>query len=215
MDRDDANNADGSEMGGEMREIRPGLFHWKATHPRIGVKVSSYYVEPSGTLIDPMLPPEGIEWLRGRSDPQRIVLTNRHHYRQSGEIQAEFGCPVLCNELGLHEFEGGPEVEGFRFGEALAAGITALELGAICPEETTLHIDLAEGLLSFADGVINYGEIGFVSDRLLGAEPEAVKRALRNSLGRLLPYRFDSLLFAHGDPLLGEGKAALSDLASG
>jgi glyoxylase-like metal-dependent hydrolase (beta-lactamase superfamily II) len=197
-----------------LDEIRPGLHHWKAVHPRIQVEVSSYFVEGSGTLIDPMLPPQGLEWFRGRSEPQRIVLTNRHHYRQSDELRGEFGCPVLCNEHGLHEFEGGPQVEGFRFGDELAPGITALELGAICPEETALHIDLHEGMLSFADGLIRYGEIGFVSDRLLGDDADAVKRGLLDSLRRLLDRRFDTLLFAHGDPLLGGGREALREFVA-
>ena len=198
-----------------MKEIRPGLFHWTARHPKIGVEVSSYYVEGSGTLIDPMLPPGGLEWFRARTAPERIVLTNRHHYRQSDELRAAFGLPVLCNRLGLHEFESGPAVEGFRFGDELAPGITALEVGAICPEETALHIELEEGALSFADGLIHYGELGFVSDRLLGADAEGVKRGLRDALRGLLDRRFDTLLFAHGDPLVGGGSRALREFVDG
>jgi glyoxylase-like metal-dependent hydrolase (beta-lactamase superfamily II) len=195
-----------------MDEIRPGLWHWKAMHPKIRIEVGSYFVADSGTLMDPMLPPEGIEWFREHGEPQRIVLTNRHHYRQSAAFRERFGCPVRCHEAGLHEFEGGPEVEGFRFGDEVAPGITALEVGAICAEETALHIELAEGLCAFADGLINHGELGFVPDPLLGDDPERVKRGLRDSLRVLLERDFDSLLFAHGDPLLGGGKRALREL---
>jgi hypothetical protein len=192
-----------------MDEIRPGLWHWTAMHPRIKSEVSSHFVASSGTLIDPMLPAEGVDWFRERGEPRRVVLTNRHHYRQSGDFRRAFGCPVLCHEAGLHEFQGGPEVEGFRFGDELAPGIVALEVGAICPEETALHVDLDDGLLSFADGLINHGELSFVSDRLLGDDPDGVKQGLRASLRALLDRDFDSLLFAHGDPLLGGGGLAL------
>jgi glyoxylase-like metal-dependent hydrolase (beta-lactamase superfamily II) len=192
-----------------MKEIRPGLWHWTARHPKIGIEVSSYYVVDGGTLIDPMLPAEGIGWFRGHGEPRSIVLTNRHHYRQSGTFQEEFGCPVLCQEAGLHEFEAGLEVDGFRFGDQVAPGIVALEVGAICPEETALHIDLADGLLAFADGLINHGGLGFVPDSLLGDDPGAIKRGLRESLRALLGRDFDGLLFAHGDPLLPGGKRAL------
>jgi hypothetical protein len=192
-----------------MKEIRSGLWHWKALHPGIRIEVSSYYVADSGTLIDPMLPAEGIEWFRGHGEPRRIVLTNRHHYRQSDTFRNELGCPVLCHEAGLHEFEAGREVDGFRFGDQIAPGIVALEVGAICPEETALHIELGDGLLSFADGLINHGELGFVPDSLLGDDPEAVKRGLHESLRVLLDRDFDGLLFAHGDPLPGGGKRAL------
>jgi glyoxylase-like metal-dependent hydrolase (beta-lactamase superfamily II) len=194
-----------------MEEIRPALWHWTAVHPRIKIEVSSYYVADTGTLIDPLLPAEGVEWFRERGRPQRIVLTNRHHYRHCDSFREEFGCRVLCHEAGLHEFEGGSEVEGFRFGDEPAPGITALEVGAICPEETALQIDLGEGLLSFADGLINHGRLGFVPDELLGDDPEAVKRGLRDAFRALLDRDFDSLLFAHGDPLLGGGKQALQE----
>jgi glyoxylase-like metal-dependent hydrolase (beta-lactamase superfamily II) len=192
-----------------MEEIRSGLWHWKAMHPKLEIEVSSYYVAGSGTLIDPMLPPEGVEWFREHGGPRRVVLTNRHHYRQSDAFRTELGCPVLCHEAGLHEFEAGPEVEGFRFGDPVAPGIVALEVGAICPEETALHIDLGDGLLSFADGLINHGELGFVPDWLLGDDPDGVKRGLQDSLRALLDRDFDGLLFAHGDPLLCGGKRAL------
>jgi hypothetical protein len=197
--------------GETMEEIRPGLWHWRALHPRIRIEVSSYYVAGSGTLIDPMLPAEGLKWFREHGEPRRVLLTNRHHYRQSGELAEAFGCPVLCHEAGLHEFEGGPEVQGFSFGDELAAGITALEVGAICPEETALHIEIGGGLLSFADGLIHHGELSFVPDSLLGEDPEGVKRGLREALRRLLDLEFDSLLFAHGDPLLGGGREALRE----
>jgi hypothetical protein len=193
-----------------MEEIRPGLHHWTALHPRIRQPVSSYFVDPSRTLIDPMLPPDGgLERFRGR-EPELIVLTNRHHYRDSGAFTENLGCPVLCHAAGLHEFEGGPKVEGFSFGDRLADGIVALEVGAICPEETALHIDIADGALAFADGLVRAGgELGFVPDWLLGDDPGTVKRGLVNAFSRLLEREFDCLLFAHGEPLVAGGKEAL------
>ena len=195
-----------------MNEIGPGIHHWTAVHPRIQIEVSSYYVEPAATLVDPLLPPEGIEWFRSRRAPERIVLTNRHHYRHSDRFQAEFGCPVLASEPGLHEFEDGREVEGFAFGDELAEGITAHEVGAICPDETALHIELGDGFLAVADGVVNYDGLRFVPDDLLGDDPEAVKEGLRESYRRLLSLDFDGLMCAHGDPLPSGGKEALREV---
>jgi hypothetical protein len=195
-----------------MEEILPGIFHWTAFHRGIMLRVHSYYVESARALIDPMLPKEGVEPFRDQP-PERILLTNRHHYRRSGAFVEALGCPVLCHEAGLHEFERGPEVKGFAFGDEVAPGVIALEVGAICPEETALHIGVGDGLLAFADGVIRRrsGSLAFVPDFLLGADPEAVKRGLRESFRRLLEHDFDSLLFAHGAPLVGGGKAALRE----
>jgi hypothetical protein len=200
-----------------MEEILPGIFHWTAFHERIRQRVSSYYVEPSAALIDPMLPDEGLEWFEKRQAPERILLTNRHHYRHSARFVERFGCPVLCHQAGLHEFEGGPPVEGFSFGDEVSPGIVALEVGAICPEDSALHISSGEdrGALAFADGLIRSsdGALAFVPDFLMGEDPEAVKRGLRKSLRRLVDQDFDSLLFAHGMPLVGGGKSALREFA--
>jgi hypothetical protein len=202
-----------------VNEILPGVFHWTAYHQRIRQPVSSYHAALDGgaTLIDPMLPEGGIGALRERGGAERIVLTNRHHLRHSVEIAEEFGCPILCERSGLHEFEDGPGVQQFEFGDEVAPGIVALEVGSICSEDSALHLRVAEGALAFADGLVRFrrGEVGFVPDFLLGGDPEGVKRGLRESLGRLLDRDFDHLLFAHGEPLVGGGKRALREFVEG
>jgi len=199
-----------------MKEIVPGILHWTAFHEGIGFDVSSYFVERGATLIDPMLPPGGVEAFRGR-EPEVILLTNRHHYRHSDRFVEAFGCPVRCHAAGLHEFEGGPEVEGFSFGDDVANGILALEVGALTPEETAFHVDAGPRALSFGDAVINEpGEgLGFVPDKYIGDDPEGVKEGLRESFRRLLAHDFDALLIAHGEPVPKRGKAALLEFAAG
>jgi len=199
-----------------MKEIVPGILHWTAFHEGIGFDVSSYFVERGATLIDPMLPPDGVEAFRGR-EPEVILLTNRHHYRHSDRFVEAFGCPVRCHAAGLHEFEGGPEVEGFSFGDDVASGILALEVGALTPEETAFHVDAGPRALSFGDAVINEpGEgLGFVPDKYIGDDPEGVKEGLRESFRRLLAHDFDALLIAHGEPVPKGGKAALLEFAAG
>ena len=198
-----------------MEELAPGVFHWKATHPNIRSLVSSYYLADSGTLLDPMVPPEeGLEWFDERG-PQRIVLTNRHHYRESDRYRERFDLPVLVNEAGLHEFEGGPRVDGFSVGDEVAPGVTAHEFGAICPDDTALHAAAGPGFLAFADTVIRYGDaLGFVPDKLMDG-PEEVKRMAREMARDLLDLDFDGILVAHGDPLASGGKEALRRFAEG
>lgn len=199
-----------------MNEIIPGVWHWTALHEKIGFDVSSYFVERAAALIDPMLPPDGVEAFRGR-EPEVILLTNRHHYRHSDRFTEEFGCPVLCHEAGLHEFKGGPPVRGFAFGDDVANGVLALEVGALTPEETAFHVDAGAGALSFGDALVNIpGDgLGFVPDDLIGDDPEAVKEGLRESFRRLLAHDFAALLIAHGEPMPTGGKGALIQFAAG
>jgi hypothetical protein len=199
-----------------MREIIPGVWHWTAFHEGIGFEVSSYFVERAQALIDPMLPADGVEAFRGR-EPAVILLTNRHHYRHSGRFTEEFGCLVMCHEAGLHEFEGGPAVQAFSFGDDVANGMLALEVGALTPEETAFHIDAGPRALSFGDAVVSDPDSGlqFVPDKYMGDDPEAVKEGLRESFQRLLGHDFDALLIAHGPPQRSGGKAALQRFARG
>jgi hypothetical protein len=198
-----------------MKEILPGLYHWTAFHEGIGMDVSSYYMADSRALLDPMLPAEGIDWFRSR-EPEVILLTNRHHYRKSDAFREAFGCRVRCHQSGLHEFEGGPHVEGFSFGDEVAPGIVALEMNAICPDDSVLGIEVGEGALAFADALVHWreGEVGFVPDRFMD-DPEATKRGIRASARRLMGQGFDTLLFAHGDPIVGGGREALEAFLAG
>ena len=117
----------------------------------------------------------------------------------------------------MHEFECGPKVEGFAFGEELAPGITAHQLGAICPDDTAPHIRTGGGALAFADGLTRPrgGGLAFVPGFLMGDDPSAVRAGLHETLRGLLDLDFDSLLFAHGEPLIGGGKVALREFVAG
>jgi glyoxylase-like metal-dependent hydrolase (beta-lactamase superfamily II) len=196
-----------------MEEVLPGVWHWTAEHPKIHAEVSSHWVPASGALIDPLLPPDrDLEPFRSQP-PDRVLLSNRHHLRQAERFADEFGCVIECSQPGLHEFENGPGVQGFEFGEEAAPGIEALEVGAICPDESALWIR-EPGALVIGDGIVHRdGEMRFVSDGLLGDDPEGVKAGLRRAYSRLLDRDFDNLLFAHGDPLIGGGKEALRRFA--
>lgn len=198
-----------------MREILPRVFHWTVIHPKIKIEVSSYYLADEEVLIDPHEPVEGLDWFPTK--PKHILLTNRHHYRDSGKFAGRFGCAVWCVETGLHEFQHGEEVRPFRFGDRLPGDITAVEIGALCPDETALHIPRADGLVALADGVIRQedGPLQFVPDQYIGDDPAGVKARLQESYRRLLERDFDHLLLAHGWPWVGGGKQALRDFTGG
>ena len=202
-----------------MREIIPGVFHWTAFHPRIRQEVCSYYVSESGVVIDPLLPTDGfedgqdpIEWFREQGPPTAVLLSNRHHYRDSRKLVEAFEVSVYASEPGMHEFAPDQHVEPFQFGHRLAGGVVAHEVDAICPDETALEIPSARAIV-FADGLVRFGSleapIGFVPDFLLGDDPEEVKAGLRDSYRRLLGLDFDHLLLAHGLPVVGDGKEQL------
>ncbi len=192
-----------------MQEILPGVWHWTAVHPNIRIEVSSYWLAPERTLLDPLEPPEGLDWFAEHGAPEQVLLTNRHHLRHATRFAERFGCP------GMHEFRSGEPVEPFDFGDELPGGIRVHEVGAICPDESALEIPRVRAL-AVADGVVHYGdELGFVPEQYIGDDPPAIRQALRDAYRGLLDVDFDALLVAHGDPIPSGGKDALRRFAEG
>jgi hypothetical protein len=190
-----------------MQEILPGLYHWSTFHQPIGTMVSSYYHEPAKVAIDPKIPEQGLEALP--SSPEQVVLTIGLHDRDAAKFAAAFDAPIRVPAPALERLGDSLAAEPFHDGEEIVPGVRAIAIGAIAPDEFALHIALGEGALAFADGLINYGGLGFVPDNLLGEDAEQVKRGLIEAFRGLIDLEFDHLLFAHGDPLIGGGKAAL------
>jgi hypothetical protein len=199
-----------------MVEIAPGLWHWTARRESIGADVSSYYLERERVQIDPMIPPEGLEWFERHDAPEHAILTNRHHDRDSWRLHEAFGSTVHCIRNGVDELEGRGPVEAFDFGDELPGRIYVYEVGAICPDETALHIPRHRAL-ACADGVVRWGsgeELQFVPDFLMD-EPEQTKRRLRDAYRGLLELDFDLLLLAHGGPVIGDAQDALRAFVDG
>jgi hypothetical protein len=197
-----------------MDELAPGLWHWTAFRTTIRRTVHSAYDERSRTLIDPMLPEEGLGWFAEHGPPERIVLVNRHHLRDSARFVERFGCSVHCHETGVWELHDAPvRVQPFRFGDELAPGVVAHRVASICPEEAGLQVADA---LAVADGLLrgDDGRLSFMPDFLLGEDPESVKRGLADAYLQLAEtLDFDVLLLGHGDPLVEDAREALRAFA--
>jgi hypothetical protein len=201
-----------------VQEIQPGVWHWSTVHDKWGITIHSHFLPDlgGGVLIDPRVPPEGLEWFGSHGEPAHAILTNRHHYRDAGRFREAFGTAVHCHAAGMHEFTGGEEVEPFEHGDSLAGEIEALAVGSLCPEETALLVPVAGGLLALGDSVVrDDGALAFVADHHMGDDPEGVKRGLRDALRKILEREFRHLTFAHGEPIVGEGKERLRAFVEG
>jgi hypothetical protein len=199
-----------------MEEVVDGIVQWSVVHPNTGMPAHSHYLTDTGTLLDPMVPAEGMGWFDRLGAPQRILLTNRHHLRDAERFAEIYECPILCHPAGLHEFAAGPPVEPTEPGDEPAPGVVVQEVGVICPDEVAVHVMAGPGALAVADGVRRRadGSLGFFPDGLLGDDPEAVKAGLRAAYRRLAEaLAFDVLLFAHGDPIARGGRDALGAFA--
>jgi hypothetical protein len=192
-----------------MHEIAPGIRHWTAPHPKIKMKVSSYWLEGPRVLLDPLGVPDDVDGI------DEIVLSNRHHKREAFEAAERFGARVRVPRVGLHDFDEDEPVEPYDFEEPFADGaITAYQVTQYWPDDGALHIP-SLGALAIADTVVNYRKIRFVPDNLMGDDPEAEKRDIKQTLARLAEeLEFEHLLLAHGPPIPGEGRERLREFVN-
>jgi metallo-beta-lactamase superfamily protein len=169
----------------EVKELKPGLWHWTAQHPEWDEReVSSAYVETPDAvcLIDPLLPRGEEErfFVALERDVQRlglpvaIVLTNPWHRRSSTELEQRYRAKVFVG------------VEG-----ALPGGLQAYA-GGMQPEDVVLHAPSHRVL--------------FTGDTLLGNElcPEDWLAEGRehhvNCLRRVVELDADLVVPSHGMP---------------
>jgi hypothetical protein len=85
-------------------------------------RVHSYYLPAERVLIDPIEPEDGLDWFAEHGPPEHVLLTNRHHYRASGEFADRFGVTVHCVREGVHEFGRDRQVEPFGSATSSPAG---------------------------------------------------------------------------------------------
>jgi glyoxylase-like metal-dependent hydrolase (beta-lactamase superfamily II) len=196
-----------------MDLIAPGIVHWTARRAQIGMDVSSYYLTDEHVLIDPMVPADGLDWFEENGPPTDALLTNRHHDRDAWRFAERFGTRVHCVRVGLHELEGRGEVVPFDFGDELPGGAVVYEVDAICPDDCAFHLPVHRAL-ACADGVMSYDGLRFVPEQYMD-DPEQTKEGLRAAYRRLLDLDFDTLLVAHGEPVVGGAQAALREFVEG
>jgi hypothetical protein len=195
-----------------LTEVVPGIEHWSATHPNHGQTVHSHYLTRQRAAIDPIGTDGLIDALRAAGGVEQVILSNRHHLRGAEDIARELGAAIRVPRAGLHEFEGpdAPQVIAYDWGDEVAEGVVAHEVGSLAPDDGALHISVGPGALALADSVMadDHG-LGFVPDGLMD-DPPRTKEGLLQAFRRLCDLEFDVLLLAHGPPLPAGGKAALA-----
>ncbi len=194
-----------------MHEIAPGIRHWTAEHPKIGMEVSSYWLPSLRVLLDPLAVPAEVD------DVAEIVLANRHHLRDALEVRERFEARIRAPRAGAHEFDDADPVEFYDFEEGLAGGaIIPYQVTELWPDDGALHIPSLKAL-AIADTVVQFGDsdLMLVPDHLMG-DAEAERRGIIDGLAALAErLEFDHLLLAHGTPIVGEGRDRLREFVRG
>ena len=100
--------------------------------------------------------------------------------------------------------------EFFCDGAVLPGGLTAVHLPGTCPSETAFHTAVRGGIVLLGDALMN------TSQGLIFLPDDYCKdpRQNRESVRRLRGLAFETLTFAHGNPIVQAAKAKVQALFS-
>ncbi|HEX7516576.1 MAG TPA: hypothetical protein VF345_04750 [Chthoniobacterales bacterium] len=190
----------------EVDEVSPGIFVWQAYDSKVKADLFSTALEtPAGTYaVDPIpLGSDGLLSLRAHRKAAGIFVTNANHARAAAEFAKIFSIPIYVHD----ELRGSPDLlqaTGVQDGEVFSHGLTAVAIDGGPAGEMALHYDDNGGTMVLGDALINFEPHGF---GLLPAKYCLDPNLMRRSLGKLLDYAFDRMLFAHGTPILSGARA--------
>lgn len=182
----------------ETEEIAPGILIWHFYDPAVKADLFSTALEtPSGSyLIDPIpLDPSALSHLAQRREIAGVIVTNQNHERAAPKIADQFGVPIIRS----------------ADRERIAPGLRAIGIEGGPAGETAIHLEAGRGAIVMGDALINFEPHGF---DFLPAKYCSDSKVMRRSLVKLLDYRFDRMLFAHGTPIVSGARERLERLLS-
>lgn len=192
----------------EADQVAPGIHIWQAYDSTIKAEMSSTALQtgPGLFLVDPIpLEPQALDGVLGRSKLAGIFITNENHFRSSADLAATLALPIYVHRH-LQGNAGFTSAIGVDDGEVFSDDLTAVAIDGGPPGEMALHHDFRGGTMVLGDALINFEPHGF---GFLPAKYCLAAKQMRLSLRKLLDYRFDRMLFAHGTPILSNARARL------
>jgi glyoxylase-like metal-dependent hydrolase (beta-lactamase superfamily II) len=160
-------------------------------------------------FIDPIpLQSEALGELVGSSRVTGIIVTNSNHHRASAKFAADFSAPIFGHG---EAFLDQPPLQ-FRSvadSDKIYDELMAIDIEGAADGEIALHYDQDGGTFIIGDALINFEPYGFT---FLPAKYCSNQKQMRRSLRKLLDYKAERILFAHGTPILSGASERLRGL---
>ncbi len=193
-----------------LREIVPGLWSWSSLHEEWKVDFTS--AAWNGTdglvLVDPVkLDDANLAKLEQAGRPIAVLLTNQNHERDADWFRQRYGIRIHVHRDAVPGIEIKPD-EFFCDGAVLPGGLQAIHVPGVCPSMTAFYTPSSGGIMMVGDVLMHSKEgLAFLPDAYCD-DPKQNRASAR----KLLAYEFDTLTFAHGDPLRPKAKEKLQAL---
>ena len=150
-------------------------------------------------LIDPIpLEKEALDELIGSDRVAGIVVTNSNHPRASAQFVERFSAPIFARRDTFsdklpHHFKRVAD------GDHICDELRVIGIEGAAAGELILHYASNSGTLIVGDALINFEPYGFT---FLPMKYCSNEKEMRRSLQKLLDYKAERMLFAHGMPIL-------------
>jgi len=195
----------------ELHRFPPNLFVWQNYDPAVKAELfASAISTPAGMyIVDPIpLAADGVARLSEANKIAGVIVTNANHHRASVDYSDEFSVPLFAQPGAFPDRKPGRSVE-VADGTTIGEELEVITINGAVLGEIALYHPLNGGTLVVGDALINFEPYGFA---FLPRKYCINEREMRQSLRKLLGYKMQRLLFAHGTPILSGASERLEQL---
>ena len=150
-------------------------------------------------LIDPIpLQKRALDSLISSSRVTGIVVTNSNHRRAAAQFAQQFQACIFAHRQTFRDDEPS-QLTTTVDGDEISNGLRVIGIARAAPGKIALHYSDNGGTLIVGDALVNFEPFGF---SFLPPKYCSDEKQMRGSLQKLLHYKAERILFAHGTPIL-------------
>jgi glyoxylase-like metal-dependent hydrolase (beta-lactamase superfamily II) len=195
----------------DFDRIASNIAIWHDYDP--GVKAECYSTSLTTSegmyLIDPIpLEKEALDELIGSDRVAGIVATNSNHHRVSAQFADQFSAPIFAR-CEIFPDETAQQSRSVADGDEICNGLHVIAIEGAAAGEIALHYLPDGGALIVGNALINFELYGFT---FLPGKYCSNEKEMRQSLQKLLDYKAERILVAHGTPILAGASKRLQGL---
>ena len=198
----------------DFDRIAPYLALWHSYDPAVKAELYSTCLLTSdgACLIDPIpLESEALDELVGSARVAGIIVTSSNHDRASSRFAEKFSVPIFARRDGFPD-KTPDEFRSVADGDEICDELRVIGIEGAGPGEIALYHPADNGTLIVGDALINFEPYGLT---FLPAKYCSNEKEMRRSLLKLLDYKAERMLFAHGIPILSGASDRLQRLLDG
>ena len=198
----------------DLDKVAADLFIWQAYDPAVKADLfSSAIVTADGIfVVDPIpLRKAPLAQLHDQGVIAGVIVTNANHLRASSQFAERYSVPILARRAVFPD-RTPSQFSELADGDKICDELHVVGIDGAAPAEIALHFASGDGTLVMGDALINFQPYGFT---FLPGKYCSNEKEMRRSLRKLLTYKTERMLFAHGLPILSKASDRLRQLLDG